>query len=97
VVRFTQEARAAASLSHPNIVVVFDSGSEAGMDDLVTEYVEARSASTGPTSRCRWEYDPPVRPRLMSGRTPLRIRHQRGQVADEVLVGRREHSILWSC
>ena len=33
--RFTQEARAAASLSHPNIVAVFDSGSEAGMHDLV--------------------------------------------------------------
>jgi len=32
--RFTQAARAAASLSHPNIVAVFDSGSEAGMHDL---------------------------------------------------------------
>jgi hypothetical protein len=33
------------------------------MHYLVIEYVEARSASTtaatGPTSRCRWEYDPP--------------------------------------
>ena len=35
VARFTQAARAAASLSHPNIVAVFDSGSEAGMHDLV--------------------------------------------------------------
>jgi hypothetical protein len=34
VARFTQEARAAAGLSHPNIVAVFDSGSEAGMHDL---------------------------------------------------------------
>jgi eukaryotic-like serine/threonine-protein kinase len=57
VARFTQEARAAAGLSHPNIVAVFDSGSEAGMHHLVIEHVEARSASTtaatGPTSRCR--------------------------------------------
>jgi eukaryotic-like serine/threonine-protein kinase len=51
--RFTQEARAAASLSHPNIVAVFDSGSEAGMHDLVMEYVEAQSAAAAPTSRCR--------------------------------------------
>jgi hypothetical protein len=53
VARFTQEARAAASLSHPNIVAIFDSGSEAGMHDLVIEYVEAQSAATAPTSRCR--------------------------------------------
>jgi hypothetical protein len=51
--RFTQEARAAASLSHPNIVAVFDSGSEAGMHDLAMEYVEAQSDAAAPTSRCR--------------------------------------------
>src|SRR3712207_355140 len=37
--RFQREARAAASLSHPNIVAVFDSGSDAGLHYLVMEYV----------------------------------------------------------
>jgi len=72
--RFTQEARAAASLSHPNIVAVFDSGSEAGMHDLVMEYVEAQSAAAAPTSRYRWSTTrPAARPASWSpssSRTP---------------------------
>jgi hypothetical protein len=39
VERFGHEARAAAGLSHPNIVAIFDSGSEAGVHYLVMEYV----------------------------------------------------------
>jgi hypothetical protein len=53
VARFTQEPRAAAGLSHPNIVAVFDSGSVAGMHYPVMEYVEAPSAAAAPTSRYR--------------------------------------------
>jgi hypothetical protein len=43
VERFRHEARAAASLSHPNIVTVFDSGSEAGVHYLVMEYVQGET------------------------------------------------------
>ena len=43
VERFQREARAAASLSHPNIVAVFDSGSDAGLHYLVMEYVAGES------------------------------------------------------
>jgi serine/threonine-protein kinase len=39
VERFRAEACIAAKLSHPNIVAVFDSGSDAGMHYLVMEYV----------------------------------------------------------
>jgi eukaryotic-like serine/threonine-protein kinase len=43
VERFRQEARVAAGLSHPNIVAVFDSGSEAGVHYLVMEYVQGET------------------------------------------------------
>jgi eukaryotic-like serine/threonine-protein kinase len=43
VERFRQEARAAGGLSHPNIVAVFDSGSEAGVHYLVMEYVQGET------------------------------------------------------
>lgn len=37
--RFTREARAAARLSHPNVVAVFDQGSDQGLTFLVMELV----------------------------------------------------------
>jgi serine/threonine protein kinase len=43
VERFRREARSAARLSHPNIVAVFDSGSDAGEHYLVMEYVAGQS------------------------------------------------------
>ncbi|MDX6255719.1 MAG: eukaryotic-like serine/threonine-protein kinase [Frankiales bacterium] len=39
VSRFTREAKAAARLSHPNVVAVFDQGSDSGIVFLVMEYV----------------------------------------------------------
>ncbi len=43
VERFRREAQAAANLSHPNIVNVFDWGEEQGTYFIVMEYVEGRS------------------------------------------------------
>ena len=43
VERFRREARSAARLSHPNIVAVFDSGSDADLHYLVMEYVAGHS------------------------------------------------------
>lgn len=41
--RFGREARAAAALSHPNVVAVFDTGSEQGVHFIVMEYVDGES------------------------------------------------------
>jgi beta-lactam-binding protein with PASTA domain/tRNA A-37 threonylcarbamoyl transferase component Bud32 len=45
VERFRREAQAAAKLSHPNIVPVFDWGEDAGAYFIVMEYVEGRPLS----------------------------------------------------
>ena len=48
VERFRREARSAARLSHPNVVAVFDSGSDAGEHYLVMEYVAGQSLADQP-------------------------------------------------
>ena len=41
--RFEQEARAAAALNHPNILAVFDIGTEAGAPFIVSELLEGET------------------------------------------------------
>jgi Tol biopolymer transport system component/tRNA A-37 threonylcarbamoyl transferase component Bud32 len=41
--RFVQEAKAASSLNHPNIVIVHDIASERGLDFIVMEYIEGKT------------------------------------------------------
>ncbi len=43
VTRFRREARAAAQLSHPHVVAVFDQGEAAGLPYLAMEYVPGRT------------------------------------------------------
>ena len=43
--RFLREARLAARLSHPNIVAVYDAGSENGVPFIVMEYVEGETVN----------------------------------------------------
>jgi predicted ATPase/serine/threonine protein kinase len=44
--RFEAEARAAAALSHPNILAVYDVGSEGGVPYLVSEFLEGQTLRT---------------------------------------------------
>src|SRR5499427_4595858 len=46
VERFRREARAVASLSHPNIVTVIDRGEEDGRQFIVFEYVDGENLKT---------------------------------------------------
>ena len=46
VVKFRTEAQSAASLEHPNIVNIYDVGSEDGMHYIVMEYVEGVTLKT---------------------------------------------------
>jgi beta-lactam-binding protein with PASTA domain/tRNA A-37 threonylcarbamoyl transferase component Bud32 len=46
VERFKREAQAAANLSHPNIVPVFDWGEDSGTYFIVMEFVDGRALST---------------------------------------------------
>src|ERR1035437_9072470 len=41
--RFEQEARAVAALNHPNVLSVFDTGTEAGVPYLVSDVLEGES------------------------------------------------------
>ena len=45
LIRFRNEARAAARLTHPNVVQVYDSGEEQGRHYIVMEYVQGRSGA----------------------------------------------------
>jgi Tol biopolymer transport system component len=65
--RFEQEARLAGSLNHPNLVVVYDVGSDDGAPFLVTELLEGES----------------LRHRLSRGRLPLKTALELGvQIAE---------------
>jgi beta-lactam-binding protein with PASTA domain/tRNA A-37 threonylcarbamoyl transferase component Bud32 len=46
VSRFRREAQAAAALNHPNVVSVYDTGSEDGIHWIVMEFVDGRTLKT---------------------------------------------------
>jgi serine/threonine protein kinase len=58
--RFEQEARVLSALSHPNLLSIYDVGNEAGLQYLVSEYLEGQT----------------LRERLQDGALPRRMRRE---------------------
>lgn len=52
--RFIRESTAAAGLNHPGIVTVFETGSERGIDYLVTEFIEGENLANRLARGERW-------------------------------------------
>ena len=67
--RFDREARAAARLSHPNVVSVFDQGMDAGRPYMVMEYVE------GSTLRHVVSREAPMEPQRALDLLPVSYTH----------------------
>jgi serine/threonine-protein kinase len=85
--RFRQEARAAGSLSHPNIVPVYDYGTdEDGVQCIVMQLVEGENLATLLRDRGHLETDDAVRVALGVA-SALEAAHRRGLVHRDVKPG----------
>jgi beta-lactam-binding protein with PASTA domain len=73
--RFRREARAAATLNHPNIVAVYDWGAVDGIYYMVMEYVRGRSVRDLLNARVRME---PAQAAELLRQTLLALEHAHG-------------------
>jgi len=53
--RFLREAQSAGSLTHPNIVTIYDVGEAEGLSYIAMEYIEGRSLESLLASGMRWD------------------------------------------
>ncbi|HEX2122772.1 MAG TPA: protein kinase [Thermoanaerobaculia bacterium] len=84
--RFRREMRAAAALSHPNILAIFDIGSEGGVHYAVTELLQGENlrawiARAGEGVRPRLAFFPEQHPRRVCRASRRRLRAARGEAA----------------
>src|SRR6186997_198371 len=78
-VRFRQEARAAANLSHPNIVTVHDFGFDQGQLFLVMEHVPGKDLKTLLRQRGRYPYEEAI-PLIVQACAGIGYAHRAGLV-----------------
>ncbi|HZA60285.1 MAG TPA: protein kinase [Actinomycetota bacterium] len=84
--RFRREAQAAAGLTHPNVVGVYDTGGEDGMHYIVMEYVEGPTLSE--VLRREGRLDPDRAAAIAAEvATALHSAHERGLVHRDVKPG----------
>ena len=77
--RFRQEARAAANLSHPNIVTVHDFGLDQGQLFIVMEYVPGKDLKTLLRQRGRYPYEEAI-PLIVQACAGIGYAHRAGLV-----------------
>jgi len=87
--RFRQEARAAANLSHPNIVIVHDFGFDAGQLYIVMEYLPGTDLKTLIKQRGRFSLEETV-PLMVQACAGIGYAHRAGLVHCDV----KPHNIL---
>ncbi len=76
--RFEQEARAAASLNHPNIVAIYDVGTDNGSPYIVSELLEGLT----------------LRQRLVGGALPARLALDYARQTVQGLIAAHDHRIV---
>lgn len=86
VARFRREAQAAARLNHPNLVSVFDTGSDNGVHYIVMEYVEGRTLADFLTHGGRLMPERAIE-LAMSVSTGLAFAHAQGVVHRDIKPG----------
>ncbi len=89
--RFRQEARAAANLSHPNIVMVHDFGLDAGRLFIVMEYIPGTDLKTMMKQRGRFAVDEAI-PLIVQACAGIGYAHRAGLVHCDV----KPHNMLVS-
>jgi eukaryotic-like serine/threonine-protein kinase len=86
VTRFRREAQAAAALSHPNVVAVFDTGDDDAAHYIVMEYVEGRTL--GEVLKVQGPFDADRASAIAEDvATALQAAHERGLVHRDVKPG----------
>jgi tRNA A-37 threonylcarbamoyl transferase component Bud32 len=86
VTRFRREAQAAAALSHPNVVAVFDTGDDDAAHYIVMEYVEGRTL--GEVLKVQGPFDADRASAITEDvATALQAAHERGLVHRDVKPG----------
>lgn len=89
--RFRQEARAAANLSHPNIVMVHDFGLDAGRLYIVMEYIPGTDLKTMMKQRGRFSVDEAI-PLIVQACAGIGYAHRAGLIHCDV----KPHNMLVS-